>query len=134
MSGGNLLSDGQCAHSNESLGPTAYIVADKAKCLYEPEPTSAVRIIPPYGTEVGVVCDEGAWVLIRFYDKEAWSPRENLSADLAPMRPAIDVGILPPPNYAFRSPQSVEVGLNPVEYGPRGGRFVRTTSGFRRYF
>lgn len=134
MSGDNPLSGWQGEDGNESLGATAYVACDKANCLYEPNPQSAVRVTPPYGTEMRVVRDAGSWVLIRFYDKEAWSPRANLSATLVPKRPAVDVGVVPLPNYAFRPTSRIEVVLDPVEYGPRGGRFVRTATGFRRYF
>jgi hypothetical protein len=125
----------QCEGADESLGMSAYVVADKAHCLFQPERDSAVSVIPPYGTEVDVLRDEGPWVLISFCGKEAWSPRANLSADLAPRRPAVEVGVVPPPNYEFRSPtQSLGSPMPKVEYGPRGGMFVRTPSGFRRYF
>lgn len=130
----NRSDEGHDAY-NETLGTSAYIVAEHANCLYEPDSHSAVRIIPPYGTEVSVVRDTGSWVLIRFCGKEAWSPREYLSASLRSPRSAADVGVMPQPNYTFRSPQPSGVQWpSNVEYGPRGGRFVRTASGFRRYF
>lgn len=130
----NRSNEGHDAH-NETLGTTAYIVSEHANCLYEPDSHSAVRIIPPYGTVVSVVRDMGSWVLIRFCGKEAWSPREYLSASLAPHRSAADVGVAPQANYTFRSPLELCARWpSNVEYGPRGGRFVRTASGFRRYF
>jgi hypothetical protein len=129
------LSSEGCEDGREVLGPNAFIAVSKANCLYHPDIHSAVRIIPPYGTTVMVVRDEGAWVLIRFCGKEAWSPRENLSAKFEPRRPALEVGIVPPSNYGFKSQNRSVVPFEPqVEYGPRGGRFVRTTSGFKRYF
>jgi hypothetical protein len=134
MSGDNPLTRGQREHASERLAITAYVAADKANCLYEPDPKSAVRVVPPYGTEVEVIRDEGSWILIRFSDKEAWCPRANLSVRLAPKGPAVNVGVVPPPNHTFRSPPYAQVVLPPVEYGPRGGRFVRTATGFRRYF
>jgi hypothetical protein len=124
------------------LNGMVYVVAEQAKCLYQPSPRSAVRIIPPYGTKVSVIRDAGDWVLISFCDKEAWSPRENLSARREARRPAIDVGIVPPPNFNFKASSPVwKAPAKPafppkldIEYGPRGGRFVRTSTGFRRYF
>lgn len=108
------------------LASTAYVVVDQANCLYEPTSNSAIRIIPPYGSEVEVVQDDGRWVLIRFCGKEAWSPREHLSPVLINRKEAIAVGRIVT-EYA-RLRQSM------VEYGPRGGRFMRSPSGFRRYF
>jgi hypothetical protein len=130
----NKLPD-ECGSCNEPLGTSAYIVADKANCLYEPDPLSAVRVIPPYGTDVPVVRERGSWVLIRYCGVEAWAPRANLSRTLEPRRPALEVGVVPQPNSTFRSPQTPdEQWASHVEYGPRGGRYVRTASGFRRYF
>lgn len=117
------------ASANRALGLTAFVIVDNAECLFKPEPNSAVRIIPPYGTEVGVLRDTGSWVLISFCGKEAWSPREHLSPTLRPARPAVNVGVAPEPNSTF-SPR----GSHNVEYGPRGGRFIRTASGLKRYF
>lgn len=119
----------------ETFATSAYIVGDEANCLYKPDSRSAVRVTPPYGTEVSVVRDQGSWVLIRFCGKEAWSPRENLSANLVPRRPAVDVGVVPLPNWNFSPPETHDAQFTSnVEYGPRGGRFVRTALGFRRYF
>lgn len=109
------------------LGSTAYVVVDEAHCLYDPAPASAIRHTPPYGTEVQVVLESGDWVLIRAFGKKAWCPRANLSTSPAPRRVGVDVGVQP----------SVEGGYwgasLHIEYGPRGGRFVRTASGFKRY-
>lgn len=113
----------------------AYVVVDEANCLYEPSPSAAIRMAPPYGSMVSVVRDEGVWVLINYWGKEAWSPRENLSSSLEPARGTIDVGIAPSPNYSFRSGGNYQTSpAVEIEYGPRGGRFLRTASGFRRYF
>jgi hypothetical protein len=130
--GGHDTLFGRRPDGSEIVGVTAFVTTDNANCLYEPKPQSAVKFIPPYGTEVQIIRDAGSWVLIRFYDKAAWSPRTNLSAALAPKRPAVDVGVVPVPNYTLRPPP--KVALPAVEYGPRGGRFVRTSTGFRRYF
>jgi hypothetical protein len=136
VSSDNRLPDERCGgHGKEALGTSAYIVVDQANCLYKPELHSAVRVTPSYGTEVSVIREQGPWVLIRFCGKEAWSLRENLSASLAPTRSAVEVGVVPLPNYSFRARQTHPVQWpSNVEYGPRGGRFVRTASGFRRYF
>lgn len=134
MHGDDPLSSGQSEHGGDSFTDTAYVACDRANCLYEPDPCSAVRLSPPYGTEVEVVRDEGSWVLIRFCGKDAWCPRANLSATLVPKRAARTVGVVPEPNPTFRSSARVKTALTPVEYGSRGGRFMRTRSGFRRYF
>lgn len=135
LSSDTNLADERYEGGNEALGTSAYVVVDKANCLYRPDLHSAVRVSPSYGAEVSVVRDQGFWVLISFCGKEAWSPRLNLSANLAPQRPALDVGVVPLPNYTFRPPVSGGPQWpSNVEYGPRGGRFVRTSSGFRRYF
>ena len=118
-----------CEGSAQALGGFAYVIVDEANCLYDPTRNAAIRMAPPYGSLVSVIRDEGSWVLISFWGKEAWSPRENLSANLEPVRPAEGVGVAPSPNYSFRPSWEPQ-----VEYGPRGGRFVRTALGFRRYF
>jgi len=121
--------------ANQAFRGFAYVVVDDANCLYEPRRGAAIRMAPPYGSMVSVVSDEGAWVLINCWGKEAWSPRENLSPNLVPARSTVEVGIAPSPNYSFRSGESLQASWSPeIEYGPRGGRFVRTASGFRRYF
>lgn len=123
---------------NGPLGATAFIIADGADCHFQPSFESAVRVIPPYGTEVSIVRDEGNWLLIKFCGKEAWSPRGNLSATLGPMRPAADGEPKRhlPVRFTFNPPEisAARKWTPQVEYGPRGGRFVRTAKGFRRYF
>ena len=114
---------------------TAFVVVASANCLYEPNPHAAVRIRPPYGSEVNILRLKDDWALIKFCGKEAWSPRQNLAASLIPERDAVEVGMEPGSNCYFQ-PLIVKdrnAHVN-VEYGPRGGRFVRTSSGFRRYF
>lgn len=114
----------------------AFVSADGAKCLYKPDSKSAIRVIPPYGSEVDIIEDAGDWVLIGFCGKEAWSPRQNLSPRIERRRPAVDVGVSPEAGWGVRSNGTGRnaVVQHVVEYGPRGGRFVRTASGFRRYF
>jgi hypothetical protein len=129
--------DGTPSDLNVPFGASAFVVADGADCHYEPDFESAVRVAPPYGTAVAIIRDEGDWVLIKFCGKEAWSPRRNLSTTLGPMRPAAEgePNGHPSVRYTF-NPQIAVVRewTPPVEYGPRGGRFVRTAKGFRRYF
>lgn len=126
-------------YGDEPLGSVAFIAADNANCLYEPRLDAAVRMAPPYGSEVHVVRDEGPWVLIKMWGKEAWSPRGNLSTILEPRRPAVEVGLtlVRTLDYRFRTPTTFSWPVSPplvkVEVGPRGGRFVRTAKGFRRY-
>ena len=134
MSSDNELPDMKCP-GDKTLGTKAYIIVDDANCLYAPNLESAIRVTPPYGTEVTVVRDEGFWVVIRFCGKDAWCSRDNLYACLIPRRPAVDVGVVPSVDYTVRSLQLHEAQRAPnVEYGPRGGRFIRTALGFRRYF
>lgn len=143
------------AHLNERegvdpLGTTAFIVVDEARCLYDARRDSAVRVIPPYGSEVAVVRDEGEWVKIRFCGKEAWSLRDHLSPVMTGQKEAVRVGVVPgewsgatPRRHALTLANAHEGLQTPlslssppslhVEVGPRGGRFVRTRSGFRRY-
>ncbi len=118
---------------NEELNGTAYVVVSNANCLYEPDVHSAVRVIPPYGTRVDIVRTDGEWVLIEFCGKEAWALRSYLSNELTGRREDEHIGLRPNfGNRIFRSQPNYHTPQ--VEYGPRGGRFVRTTSGFRRYF
>ena len=108
------------------FGTTAYIAAENVNCLYEPKPGSAIRCTPPIGTEVTVIRDDGAWVCVSVFGKKAWSARGNLSSARGPVQKTVEVGV---------QPRFIEgpVHSGGVEYGPRGGRFVRTRSGFRRY-
>ena len=118
---------------NDELNGTAYVVVSNANCLYEPDVRSAVRVIPPYGTQVDVKRTDGEWALIEFCGKVAWALRSYLSNELTGRREGEHIG----PHIYFgnrisRSQPSYHAPQ--VEYGPRGGRFVRTSSGFRRYF
>lgn len=119
---------------NDELKGTAYIVVSNANCLYEPDVRSAVRVIPPYGAEVVVIRSDGAWVLIQFCGKQAWALRTYLSTELTPQSSADEIGTTPFSSYKHRiSRQQPDLQNSAIEYGPRGGRFVRTSSGFRRY-
>lgn len=108
------------------LGSTAYVVVDDAHCLYQPDLGAAIRCTPPYGTKVGVLQERGEWVQVFAFGKKAWSHRANLSPNPAPQRQAVEVGVQPEAGRYCGSSLR-------IEYGPRGGRFVRTASGFRRY-
>lgn len=126
-------SNSQAAIDNR-LKQTAFVVVASANCLYQPDPRAAVRIRPPYGTKVDVIQVVEDWVLIEFCSKQAWSPRQNLAASLELEREAVKVGIEPAPNFNFHPPSVLErTDHMNIEYGPRGGRFVRTSGGFRRY-
>lgn len=123
----------------QRLGAAAFIAAEGANCLYKPEADSAVRIVPPRGDEVTVLRERDNWVLIRWSGKEAWSPRANLSPIPRQFRTAVEVGATPRFCKEHGEPLS-ELQYLPlnsfaprVEVGPRGGRYVRTASGFRRY-
>lgn len=109
------------------LGKIAYVAAENANCVYEPKSGSAIRCTPPVGTEVTVIRDDGEWVCVLVFGKKAWSPKGNLSSAPVPLHETVEVGVQP---RFSEGP----VHFGGVEYGPRGGRFVRTHSGFRRYF
>ncbi len=122
--------------SNDSffsnLGHVAFIIGEGANCLYRPEFNAAVRIVPPYGTKVDVIREQEDWVLIRFCGKEAWSLRCNLSDKIEEPKASINVGISP----RFCDSQNLKLSnlhSKSIEYGPRGGKFVRTGLGFKRY-
>ena len=123
--------------SNSALGPTAFVTVDNARCLFEPKTDSAVSVIPPFGTRVEIIRDEGFWILIGIFGKQAWSPRSHLSNAPTSKMSALDVGIVPyfDRNYRQPGPAPTERQAPHLEvfYGPRGGCYVRTASGFRRY-
>lgn len=79
---------------NDCLTGKVYVVVSNANCLYEPDVDSAVRVIPPDGTEVDVVRTDGEWILIRFCGKEAWALRTYLSRELIPVREGDPMGPL----------------------------------------
>ena len=123
--------------SSSELGPTAFVVVDNARCLFEPQIDSAVSIIPPFGSEVEIVREEGFWVLIGIFGKQAWSPRSHLSNTPSAKMSALDVGVVPYLDRNYRHPVSASPARpapqQEVFVGPRGGCYVRTASGFRRY-
>jgi hypothetical protein len=116
----------------EKLNKIAFIVVDEASCFYEPDYASAVAIIPPYGSEVEIVKEDGEWVLLKWVGKRAWSVRCHLSNERSEKR----YNIIPDSvNHRVRSDHAnYRQYVSGVEYGPRGGKFTRTKSGFRRYF
>lgn len=119
--------------SYDDLGARAFINCDSAACRYEPHPTSAVRVIPPYGTLVDVLKDEGEWVQIMYATKSAWAVRSQLSTEKPGPNKRFDIS-----PYLFRkttNPFARKAEQEPqIEFGPRGGRFTRTRTGFKRYF
>lgn len=106
----------------ERLNGFAFIIVDNANCHYERDASSAVRIIPPYGNEVAVLREEQDRVLVEWCGKQAWSDRSQLASQPPPLRAQA-----PPPPIYYGSSDRVEIG-------PRGGRFTRTSTGYRRYF
>lgn len=111
------------------LGPTAFIVVSKANCLYEPQVDGAIRIAPRYGAQVNVLESRGDWAQIEFWGVKAWTLRTYLAQTLIEQQAAEDIGF-EVSGYCSGGAGSAS-GV--VEYGPRGGRFVRTSKGFRRY-
>ena len=97
--------------STEELGSSAYVVVNQADCLYRPDHNSAVSVTPPYGAIVSIVRAQGGWVLISFCGKQAWAPRQYLSASLTSARtigsagvtPVLGVGSAPLVRYTFNS-------------------------------
>ena len=104
----------------------AYVVAEKAHCLYEPHRESAIRCTPPLGTEIAVIREEGDWFLVKVFGKKAWSHKHNISQHPGEIRETELVGTEPEFNRDYSASKI-------IEYGPRGGRFVRSHSGFKRY-
>ena len=92
---------------------------------------SAVRIIPPYGTLVRIIETLETWAKVEAFSKIAWMKQSNLCNERPPERFDITPFVVP----AWH-PQDFKTAkdYDAVEFGPRGGRFVRTKSGFRRYF
>ncbi len=111
---------------DELMGGTAFMIIENGHCLYDPSATSAIRSTVPYGTELRIIRREGEWVQVIAFGKKAWSPREHLAEQLEAPRTGIDVGVRPTSFLA-------QPGAMRIEHGPRGGRFVRTSSGFKRY-
>jgi hypothetical protein len=117
------------------LGKSAVVVVDEACCLYEPRPDGAICIRPPYSTVVDVLSENGEWVQIRWLGKMAWALRSYLASKTEPRRKAEPVGVVPPfiKGLFHPNPPELPARFPSVEIGPRGGRYVRTASGFRRY-
>jgi hypothetical protein len=114
------------------LNARAFVVVDDAACFYEPCYSSAIRIKPPYGSEVEVIKETPDWVLLRWVGKEAWSVRSHLENRLVRRREnQIEPDIL---NRVTGFDGGFVSRTSSVEYGPRGGRFTRTSKGYRRYF
>ncbi len=118
------------------LGPRAYVAVDGANCLYKPDTGAAIRMSPPFGSFVSVLEEKDGWALISAFGKEGWTPSQNLSLTKGERKDCVDVGCRPRGNTDYK-PTPLESSAEPplnIEYGPRGGQFVRTASGFRRYF
>lgn len=108
-----------------------YVISDGAHGYYEMESDGPVRITPPYGSPVEVIEDAGEWIRIKAFGKVAWMQRETLSEQRPPERSTF-VPIL---GYSYATiPGSRVSPPTNVEYGPKGGRFTRTKTGYRRYF
>lgn len=113
------------------VNETAFIVRDDAHARYNRSDESPVRITPPYGSVVEVLNRDGDWARIRAFSKDAWIRADCLSEHAPPERkrfvPQFGVSYADIPGSSTTYPSE-------IEYGPRGGRFTRTRSGFRRYF
>lgn len=113
------------------LNRTAFIVVDDARCFYKPDLSSAVSFSPPYGDKVEIVKDDGDWVLLKAFGKLGWSVRAHVENSRVAKR---DNVLPPPPKFgSVSSLRNANSHSSYVEYGPRGGRFTRTKTGYRRY-
>ena len=117
-----------------------FVKCDSADCYYRPETGGAVRITPPYGTQVQVVDQQGDWIAIKWFNKVGWVDISKLSARAPDQRNSpFELRIVPgvtgyPSIPGPHMNASSYFDCNFVETGPRGGRFTRTKSGHRRYF
>lgn len=111
------------------LGATAFVAVEDANCFFQPDTSSAVRLIPPHATEIEVVETEGSWVRIRWVGKLAWTERTNLSAEYVEPKERVHVNIVP----AYSPPTHEWVDNRLVHTGKNGGRYVYTDKGYRRY-
>jgi hypothetical protein len=107
-----------------------FVQHDGSTAHYEMDEQSPVRIIPPYGTAVEVLATTDEWVKIKAFNKAAWMKKHHICNQPPPSR--FDFS-----PYVFAAeviaPHDTVPKQN-VEFGPKGGRFVRTKSGYRRYF
>lgn len=108
-----------------------FVASDSAHGHYEPDFKSAISMTPPFGSTLHIKKQTSDWVFAEFFAKSAWFNCAHLNA----IDPAERISVPEPfPGYGCISGgcnQPVFTGL--VEVGPRGGRFTRNGSGYRRY-
>jgi hypothetical protein len=112
-----------------ALSSVAFVLLDDAHGHYDMVDESAIRVIPPYGTPVEVLSTNGEWVQIKVFSKVAWMKKHYLGNTPPTKRFNISPYIV---REATQVRSSVSSSIE-IEFGPRGGRFVRTKLGFRRY-
>jgi len=130
--GMNHVADGDEGNWESLVGGSAYISCDGAECRYEPEGESPVRLAPPYGEKVPILNLSGEWALIEFVGKKAWVLTEFLSTTEPQKRQRFLINRVPPPAPWYESIQDRTEDV--VKFGPRGGRYIETKDGRKRYF
>lgn len=73
-------------NSIERLNNRAFVIVEDNACYYQPDFSSAVCCIPPYGEQVQILDQDYDWVHLRWSYKEAWSVRMHLSNELTEKR------------------------------------------------
>lgn len=108
-----------------------FVQDDGAVGRYEMSEESPSSVMPPYGTEVQVIAAVDEWLKIKVFNKIAWMKKHHLCSERPPKR--FDFS-----PYIFRAENTArQISVCPsdqIEFGPRGGRFIRNKSGYRRYF
>lgn len=112
-----------------ALSSVAFVLLDDAHGHYGMVDDSAISVIPPYGTPVEVLSNNGDWVQIKVFSKVAWMKKHYLGNTPPTKRFNISPHIV---QEATQVRSSVSSSIE-IEFGPRGGRFVRTKLGFRLY-
>jgi hypothetical protein len=119
------------ASNRSDTSEIRYVIQDNLTGHYEQDDCSPVRIIPPYGTEVRILEKGTDWTRIEAFRKSAWVRTDGLALNPPPERPKSQVSIV---NEQSQIPNIAYTQISHIEYGPRGGRYTRTKTGYRRYF
>lgn len=69
-----------------NLKKYAFVVVDDNSCFFAPDFSSAVSIIPPYGSVVEIIEENHDWVRLRWCGKIAWSVRSHINNQLTEKR------------------------------------------------
>jgi hypothetical protein len=117
----------------------AFVICDNVHGYFAKDVASPVNITPPYGSNIKILEIHGEWAWVLVFGIKAWVQVENIGAEPPPSRVSDDLAIAKVESLRNSLLERVrstrKVGdADKIEYGPRGGRFVRTKLGFRRYF